>query len=88
MVPHVPPVMTDRHRALSLALGPQPGQDIGIMDNENCGVVLEVVFAGVGAQKTVGFLAREVLGPAQMFISVSKAITTPAGLIAMLHECS
>lgn len=85
LVPQLLPAMTDRHRAPCLALGPQPGQDIDTMGHENSGV-LGVAFVGAGAQRRAGFLGREVLGPAQMFTSVRKAITDPPGLIAMRRE--
>lgn len=82
LVPQLPPVMMDRHTALCLTLGPQPGQDIAMMGGENSGV-LEVAFIGAGAPKRAGFLGREIVGPAQMFTSVKKAITAPPGLITV-----
>lgn len=53
-----------------------------MMGGENSGV-LEVAFIGAGAPKRASFLGREIIGPAQMFTSVKKAITAPPGLITV-----
>lgn len=61
---------------------PQPGPDVAMMGDENSGV-LEMASIGAGAPKSAGFLGREIVGPAQMFTSVKKAITDPPGLITV-----
>lgn len=53
-----------------------------MMGDENSGV-LEMASIGAGAPKSAGFLGREIVGPAQMFTSVKKAITDPPGLITV-----